>query len=78
MKIKLTVLDFSVIAALLSYAASATVTPICLLAMAAELNFNLSASGGIEGMRSTPQPLLMRPFWVQASLSVLRAVFWKV
>lgn len=52
MKIKLTVLDFSVITTLLSYAASATVTPICLLAMAAELNFNLSASGGIEGMRS--------------------------
>ncbi|WP_428770843.1 MFS transporter [Treponema sp. HNW] len=52
MNIKLTLLDFSLITALLVYSASATVTPICLLAMADELHFNLSASGGIEGMRS--------------------------
>jgi len=52
MKLKFTPLDYMVIVCLLVYSASATVTPICLLAMSEELNFSLSASGGIEGMRS--------------------------
>ncbi len=52
MNIKLKPLDFGAIACMLLYSASATVTPICLLAMADELNFSLSAGGGIEGVRS--------------------------
>ncbi len=52
MNIKLKSLDYAAIACMLLYAASATVTPICLLAMAEELNFSLSAGGGIEGLRS--------------------------
>ncbi len=52
MKLKLKPLDFGAIACMLLYAASATITPICLLAMADELNFSLSAGGGIEGIRS--------------------------
>ncbi len=52
MNIKLKPLDYGAIACMLLYAASATVTPICLLAMADELNFSLSAGGGIEGVRS--------------------------
>lgn len=52
MSIKLQSLDFAVIGGMLLYAASATITPICLLAMASELNFSLSAGGGIEAMRS--------------------------
>jgi len=52
MNIKLQSLDFAVISGMLLYAASATITPICLLAMASELNFSLSAGGGIEAMRS--------------------------
>ncbi len=52
MKIKLKALDYGAIACMLLYSASATVTPICLLAMADELDFSLSAGGGIEGVRS--------------------------
>ncbi len=52
MNIKLKPLDYGAIACMLLYAGSATVTPICLLAMADELNFSLSAGGGIEGVRS--------------------------
>ncbi len=52
MSIKLKPLDIGAIACMLLYSASATVTPICLLAMADELNFSLSAGGGIEGIRS--------------------------
>ncbi len=52
MKIALKPLDYGAIACMLLYSASATVTPICLLAMAEELNFSLSAGGGIEGVRS--------------------------
>lgn len=52
MKIRFTKSDYAAIAAMLVYSASATVTPVCLLKMADELHFSLSASGGIEGMRS--------------------------
>ncbi len=52
MKITLKPLDYGAIACMLLYSASATVTPICLLAMAEDLNFSLSAGGGIEGVRS--------------------------
>ena len=51
MKIRFTKSDYAAIAAMLVYSASATVTPVCLLKMADELHFSLSASGGIEGMR---------------------------
>lgn len=52
MSIKLKSLDCAVISGMLLYSASATITPICLLAMAHDLNFSLSAGGGIEAMRS--------------------------
>ncbi|MGI5173893.1 MFS transporter [Treponema sp. OMZ 840] len=52
MKLQFTPLDYAVITVGLVYSTSATVTPVCLLSMAKELNFSLSASGGIEGIRS--------------------------
>lgn len=52
MKLKLHILDYASFAALLVYSASATITPVCLLTMSKELNFTLSAGGGIEASRS--------------------------
>ncbi len=50
--IRLKALDYAVIAILLAYSASATITPICFVAIAREFSLSLSAGGGIEGVRS--------------------------
>lgn len=45
-------LDYASSVGILTYAASATVTPICLVILARELSFTLVAGGGIEVVRS--------------------------
>lgn len=52
MKIKFHAIDISLILTIFTYAASATITPICLIAMSQELGFSLFEGGGIEGIRS--------------------------
>lgn len=45
-------LDYAASAGMLAYAASATITPICLVILARELSFSLVGGGGIEVVRS--------------------------
>ena len=45
-------LDIAGSVALMSYAASVVITPICLLQMADEISFNLAGGGGIEAART--------------------------
>ena len=51
-KLRFHPLDHAASAAIFSYAASATVTPICLVILARELSFSLTGGGGIEVVRS--------------------------
>lgn len=51
-RLKFLPLDYASAAGFLVYSASAAITPICLVMIAGELNFDLSAGGWLEGMRS--------------------------
>ena len=51
-KLHLLPLDYAAAAAMLAYAASAVVTPICLVILARELSLNLTEGGGLEAVRS--------------------------
>lgn len=51
-RVRFHALDYASSVGIFAYAASATVTPICLVIIAREFSFSLVAGGGIEAMRS--------------------------
>jgi len=52
-------LDYASAIGYIAYAITATVTPVCLLAMAGELNFQLTGGGGLEAVRTVSVVLVL-------------------